>query len=51
MKLKKITRWISILTITLQSPLLFAAENHPFPQNIDYFGVNPNNQTTAQQNN
>jgi len=51
MKLKTITRWISILTITLQSPLLLALENHPFPQNIDYFGVNPNNQTTAQQNN
>ncbi|MFT5757405.1 MAG: endo-1,4-beta-D-glucanase Y [Alteromonadaceae bacterium] len=50
MKLKTITRWVSILTITLQSTQLFAVENYPFPQNIDYFGLSPNNQSTAQQN-
>jgi len=50
MKIKNITRWVTILTIAMQSNNLLAQEQFPFPQNIDYYGVNPNNQTTTQQN-
>lgn len=37
--------------LTLQSGCLLAQENYPFPQNIDYLGIQPNNHTTVQQNN
>ena len=38
------------LSSTLLSTSL-AAENYPFPQNIDYYGINPTNATQNSQNN
>ncbi len=38
------------MCLTFIATQLEAIENYPFPQNIDYFGINPSNQTVTEQN-
>ncbi|MCP3687594.1 MAG: chitosanase [Gammaproteobacteria bacterium] len=46
----KISAVAVAMCLTFIAPQLVAVENHPFPQNIDYFGINPTNQTVTEQN-
>lgn len=46
----KSMRYLLVVVITALSASSVAAQNYPFPQNIDYYGIKPNSQSTQSQN-
>ena len=47
--LKQLTCLLIILLLLVGVPVI-AAENRPFPQNIERFGITPNNESVNKQN-